>query len=179
MRRTVVGTLTALAALAGLALSPAASAAAFELQVDRGIVQSVSRSELVLRELDGRTVALAVGASTRVRVNGLPATLADVLPGFVAAVSHDGGAPALSVRAFGRIARVVHRGVVVSASRRSFVLRADSGETLTFQRALRTRVLWRGAPARWSAVRPGRAAEVTHTTSGVALRVVLRPRRAA
>ncbi len=164
--------------LAALALAPTASAGTRELEVDRGIVQSVSGSELVLRQLDGGTVVLAVGPATGVRVNGLPATLADVLPGFVAAVAHDGDAPALSVRAFGRIVRAVHRGIVVSASRRTLVLRADSGETLTFQRALRTQVLWRGVRARWSAVRPGRAAEVTHTTSGVALRVVLHPRRA-
>src|SRR6266571_5421984 len=37
---------------------------------DRGIVQSVSASRLVLKTLDGRTIAVKVDARTRVFLNG-------------------------------------------------------------------------------------------------------------
>ena len=55
----------------------------------------------MLRELDGSTASLAVGPKTRVKVNGLLATLTDIRPGFVATVVHNGAKPAQVVRAFG------------------------------------------------------------------------------
>jgi hypothetical protein len=167
--------LTALAA--ALSLAGTASATAREVTIDRGVVQSVSPSRIVLRELDGSTVAIAVGARTRVLLNGLPATLSDIQPGFVAGVTHNGSDPARLIRAFGRIQPIVDRGVVVSASARALVIRAPDGESLTFRVTARTKIRWRGAPVTMAAVRPGRFVEVTHS-QGVAIRIAVRARRA-
>ncbi len=163
--------LALLAALVGAGSAPGAVA---DLQVDRGIVQSVSPGRIVLRELDGNTASLSVGAATRVRLNGLPATLADIRPGFVAAVVHDGDAPAVLVRAFG-VRRLVDRGTIVSFAARRLTISPPTGARLTFLVTLRTRITWRGAPATRRALRPGRSAVVTHNPSGVALRIVVRP----
>jgi hypothetical protein len=160
--------------LAALAFTGPAVAAPSELVVDRGVVQSVTTSGIVLRELDGSVVSLVVGPATRVRLNGLPATLADVRPGFVAGVVHDGTAPAILVRAFGRL---VDRGAIVSTAGRQLTIRADSGQTLTFRVGARTLIFWRGLQATRAALRPGRLAIVTHTAAGEALRVAVRPRR--
>src|SRR5712691_6878851 len=69
---------------------------------ERGVVQSVSTGGLVLKTLDGRTVAVAVDERTRVLIDGKPASIIDVRPGFVAAVSFRGtsGQAALEVDAF-------------------------------------------------------------------------------
>ena len=76
-----------------LSLAGAASAATRELETDRGVVQRVSPERLVLRELDGSLVTITIGPRTRVRVNGLPSTIAVIRPGFVATAVHDGNAP--------------------------------------------------------------------------------------
>jgi len=79
------------------------------VRTDRGIVQSVSATGLVLKTLDGGAVAVRVDAKTRVSVNGKPASLPEVEPGFVAVVAYTVGKPgakkvkkslALTVRAF-------------------------------------------------------------------------------
>lgn len=158
-----------------LALAGVAGAALRGATIDRGIVQSVSQTQIVLRELDGRQVTLAVGPGTRVRVNGSAASVADVLPGFVAAVVHDGATPARTIRAFGLVRRLGDRGVVAAVTRRTLTIRTPAGALLTFRRGLRTRVRRHGLPAGWAAIRPGTIADVTHTRLGVALLVLLRP----
>ena len=50
----------------------------------------------------GASSSFAVSPTTRVRLNGARASLADIQPGFVATVVHDGGAPAMLIRAFGK-----------------------------------------------------------------------------
>jgi hypothetical protein len=61
--------------------------------LDRGRVQSLSSSVVVLRERDGSVVTVPVNARTRVRINGQLATLADVQPGsLVQTLRIDGGA---------------------------------------------------------------------------------------
>src|SRR5579862_2850379 len=60
--------------------------------VVRGIVQSVSQNELVVRTLDGSTVRVAVDPSTRIRVNGQPASILAIRPGFVVVVTQHGNA---------------------------------------------------------------------------------------
>jgi hypothetical protein len=168
-----------LAALAAaLSLAGTASAAPRELTIDRGVVQSVSASRIVLRELDGSTVAISVGTRTRVLLNGLPAMLSDIQPGVVAAVAHNGSDPARVIRAFGRIQPIVDRGVVLSAFLREVVIRTPDGRSLTFRVTARTRIRWRGLPATMAAVRPGRFVEVAHTKGGVAIRIAVRARRA-
>jgi hypothetical protein len=174
-----VRVLTSLAALAAaLSLAGTASAAARDLTVDRGIVQSVSPSRIVLRELDGSTVAIAVGATTQVLVNGFPATPEDIQPGFVAAVTHRGANPARVIRAVGRILPVVDRGVVQSASARTVVIRTLVGASLTLRVTPRTKIRWRGLPATVAALQPGRLVEIAHTRAGVAVRIAVRGRRA-
>jgi hypothetical protein len=166
------------AIVSALALAGTATAATRTLTVDRGVVQSVSSTLIVLRELDGSTVALQVGARTRVLLNGQPATLTDIRPGFVAAVTHNGSAPARVVRAFGRVTPTVDSGVVVSVSRRVLVIRKPDGATLTFQVTARTKIRWRGLPATIAAVRPGRLVQVTYTQGGAAIRIAVRAHRA-
>jgi hypothetical protein len=163
--------------IVALSLAGSATAATLELTVDRGVVQSVSASRIVLRELDGRVVGISVAARTRVLVNGSPATLSDIRPGFVASVVHDGSAPARLIRAFGRIQPTIDRGVVVSLAARVLTIRTPSGTELTFRISARTRIRWRGLPATIAAIRPGRLVVVAHTAGGEALRLAVRPRR--
>ena len=165
--------------VSGLLAAPvAATAASHTREVDRGVVQSVAATHIVLRELDGTLVSVAVTPGTRVFVNGRRAALADLQPGFVAAVTHNGPAPATAVRAFGRVQTTVDHGVVVSREGRILTIRTDAGAALTFRLTLRTKIRFRGLPARLGAVRAGRLADVTHTPGGEAVRVVLRAHRA-
>ena len=162
--------------MATLSLAGTAAAAPRAPQIDRGIVQSVSADQIVLRELDGSTAALAVGPATRVLVNGLPATLADVEPGFVARVTHDGQAPARAVLAFGRVQLTVTRGVVTSVTALVLAVRTAGGESVTYRMTARTKIRLRGLPAPLALLRPGRVVDVTHTRGGEARRIALRPR---
>jgi hypothetical protein len=159
------------------ALAGAASAATASLTVDRGVVQSVSPAQIVLRELDGSSVALAVGPRTRVLLNGEPAQLSDIRPGFVAAVTHNGSRPARVVRAFGRVATVVDRGVVASVGTGQFVLRRLGGGRITIRLTAATRIRLNGEPATVADIRPGMLARVVHTPGGVARLVQLVGRR--
>lgn len=145
---------------AALALAGGARAAA-QVTVDKGIVQSVSAGELILRTLDGSTVALPLGPETRYRLNGVDATLADLRPGLVASVTHDGSGPARLVRAFGTV-KVVERGTVESVSRVALTLRRLDGTTVTVGLAPSTAYRKFGRPAKRGAVRPGRLVRVTY-----------------
>lgn len=161
------------ACLATLSLAGTASAGLRDLTIDRGIVQSVSASQIVLRELDGSSVALAVNDTTRVLLNGAPATLTDIQPGFVAAVAHNGPRPARVVRAFGRVATTVDRGVIASASAKQFTLRRADGSLLALRITPSTHVRLNGFPATPAAIQPGRFARVTYTADGKAKLVQL------
>jgi hypothetical protein len=114
----------------GIALAwlvTAAPALGADRVVERGVVQSTGASSLVLRALDGVELVVPVGPRTRVRLNGLPASLTDIRPGYVAVAVRAGGGPALRVRAFGRLARTVEQGRVVRVGSRILVVRAGSG----------------------------------------------------
>src|SRR4029079_19455697 len=84
-------------ALVALALPAASLAAARERSTDRGVVQSIDSSQIVLRALDGGVVTYSIVPRTVVRLNGVPATIADIHPGFVARVVHDAQAHALVI----------------------------------------------------------------------------------
>jgi hypothetical protein len=60
------------------------------------VVKSVSANAVVLKEPDGSTVTVLVNAKTRVFVNGKPASLRNVKPGFIAVTSSnfEGNTPA-------------------------------------------------------------------------------------
>lgn len=162
------------AAAAGNSLTPAnpsastvAGAAHGGPPSERGVVQSVSASGLVLKTLDGSTVAAAVSARTRVLIDGKPASILDVHPGFVAVVSFRGGSgqAALEVDAFTTSPSLPARvesaaGVVRSVSRSALVLTALDGAAVSVGVDAATRVLVDGKPASILDVRPGFVAVV-------------------
>jgi hypothetical protein len=153
-----------------------AAGATGSLRTDRGIVQTVSSTRLVLRELDGSLVTVVVDPATRVRVNGSVSSIAVVRPGFVAAALHDGDAAALVIRAFGRVAVTTDRGAVVSVAARRLTVRTAGGGSLEFRLTARTRIRVRARPATLAALRPGRVVDVTHDAAGEALRIIVRSR---
>ena len=112
-------------AVAGLVAAPEAIAA--DRVVERGIVQSVTPSTVVLRALDGVDVEVAIGPGTRIRLNGLPATLAAIRPGFVVETVRYGAQPAVRLRAFGRVEPVTERGRLVAVRETALVLRTGQG----------------------------------------------------
>ena len=173
MKLPVLRPLLVAAALLALALPPLASADRGDKTTDEGVVQSVSATEITLRELDGTVVSLAVGPSTRIRVNDRRATLADVRPGFVASVVHKGDEPALSVHAFGRIAPVVDRGVVTALAAEAITLRLDDGSSTTIPLDRGTRFRHLGRQVRRAAARPGAIVTVTYPPDGSATIVIV------
>ena len=158
MKRLV---LTALVVL--LTAAPAAAAVRGPT-TDRGIVQSVSSTQVVLRPLDGSTITLAVGPHTVVLLNGRPSALSALEPGFSAAVTHNGSRPARFVRAFGqkRAVKQIDKGYVVSVSTTLLVLRGLDGTTVSVGVNAQTQVLVDGAPSTLSALKPGYVAAALH-----------------
>lgn len=140
--------------------------------VERGIVQSVAPAGVVLRALDGTEVTVPLAAETRYRVNGRPATIADIRPGFVAEVVTGGSGAAIVVRAFGLVERPVERGVIARLAPRGLALRRGPGDTIRIPINDRT-VVWRAGlriPLRM--LRRGMAVDVALTANGAA-RVIL------
>ena len=168
MTLRVVRTLIIASAAVGLSFPVVAGAASGGLTTDRGIVQSVSATELVLRGLDGSAVSIAVGPSTRVKLNGRPALLANVQPGFVASVVHNGSRPAVVVRAFGKVASVTDQGVVTALTPATITLRTQDGAQVTIALDAGTRFRRFGLPVRAGAARPGALVAVTHPVGGAA-----------
>jgi len=72
-------------------------------RTDRGIVQSVSASALVLKTLDRSTLVVRIDKKMRAFVNGKAGSILAVKPGFVAVVRRLLGQPAREVWAFGRL----------------------------------------------------------------------------
>lgn len=161
-----------LAVVAIAVVAGAAPAMAADRVVERGIVQSVEPAGVVLRALDGTAVAVPLAVETRYRVNGRPATIADLRPGFVAEVVRSGTGAAIVVRAFGLVERPVERGVIARLALRGLVLRRGQGDTVRVPINDRT-VVWRGGlrvPLR--TLRRGMAVDVALTANGAA-RVIL------
>jgi len=73
--------------------------ASHTLIYDRGRVQSVSPTAIVLKERDGSVVTVPVSSATVVRVNGQPATLAQVKRRFQATTLRVDGGAATQLRA--------------------------------------------------------------------------------
>jgi hypothetical protein len=159
-----------------LTLAAPAAGATRALQVDRGIVQTVAPARVVLRELDGSLATITVGPRTRVRVNGLASSVAVIRPGFVATAIHEGDAPALVIRSFGRVETTVDRGAVLSVAARRLTIRSTGGANLVFRITLRTKIRARGAPATVAALSAGRVVDVAHDAAGNAVRIAVRQR---
>ena len=161
---------------ATLTITATAAGGARALEVDRGVVQSVSSARLVLRELDGSLATITIGPRTRIRVNGFASAVTVIRPGFVATAIHNGNAPAIVIRAFGRMASTVDHGTVVSLADRLLTIRTPGGASLVVRITPRTKVRVRGVPATVAALRAGRVVDVAHDLAGNALRVAVHPR---
>jgi len=157
-------------------LAAASPAIAADPTIDRGIVQSVTPTVLVLRGLDGIDVDVPLGPGTRFRLNGLAATLADVRPGFVAETVRYGARPAVRVRTFGRLATTTERGRLVAVREGSLVVRARAGRT-RIPISSHTVVRRRGRVAALRILRVGMRVEVVRALDGSAQ--VVRVLRAA
>lgn len=122
----------------------------------KGIVQSVSATAIVLRELDGSTVRVPVALSTRVFVNGLRASLRDVKAGFVASAKWKAGKPTRVLHAFDLSGSdAVSVGVVDSVSTGVVVVTGTGGSTVSIPVDAKTRVFVDGKPSTLAAVRAG------------------------
>ena len=150
------------------ALALAAPALAADRVIERGIVQSVGPSAVVLRALDGTDVTVPVGPATRVRLNGRAAALAAVSPGLVAEAVRVGSGTAVALRAFGRASGRVERGRLERVITRARVLRRWPGDTVRVRISGRT-VVWRGT----------RTADAALLRRGLQVMAVLSPAGAA
>lgn len=163
-------TLVSACLLGALLAGGAASARNINLVLDRGVVQSVSSSQVVLRALDGSTITITVGPRTRVFLNSDPAPLSSIQPGYVAGALHDGSRPAVYVRAVGRAPLVIDRGLIVSISSTTLTLRTSGGVVMITVGA-GTSVLLNGQSATLADLKPGYAAEVAHRGNEPALAI--------
>jgi hypothetical protein len=155
-------------------VAAAAPAVAADRVVERGIVQSVAPDGVVLRALDGTEITVPLVAETRYQVNGRPATIAEIRPGFVAEVVTSGSGAAIVVRAFGLVERPVERGVIARLAPRGLVLRRGQGDTIRIPINDRT-VVWRGGlRVRLRTLRRGMAVDVALTANGAARVILIR-----
>jgi hypothetical protein len=169
-------TLVSACLLGALLAVGAASARNINLVLDRGVVQSVSSAQVVLRALDGSTITITIGPKTRVFLNNDPAPLSSIQPGYVAGALHDGSRPAVYLRAVGRAPFVVDKGVIVSVSSTSLTLRT-SGGVVMITVGPGTTVVLNGQSANLGDLRPGYAAEIAHRGNEPALTIRARGSR--
>jgi hypothetical protein len=155
-------------AMLALALPAAGIAGRASLTTDSGVVQVVGSGQIVLRALDGSVSSFAVAQTTRVKLNGARVSLADIKPGYVATVAHNGSAPAVLVRAFGKPARLIDRGVVTALSESEITLRTVGGGTITVSLDRSTRFRFVGLPGKRFRARPGAVVAVTHAADAPA-----------
>jgi hypothetical protein len=144
------------------AASPGKSSAAHGAGTGEGIVQSVSTSAIVLRELDGSTVSVPVGSSTHVFVDGKKALLRDVKVGFVASATWKAGKPAPVLRVFNLSGpHAVSVGIVDSVSAGVLVVTGTGGTTVSIPISAKTRLFVDGLPAKLAAVKAGYTVVIT------------------
>ncbi len=154
--------LTVATAILALAL-PATGLAAPRAAIDRGIVQSVAATEIVIRSLDGSVVPFTVTPRTRVRVDKTPSTLAEIRPGLVASVRADRRGRAVLIQVFGtRKTTVVDTGIVTDVERGALTIRTADDQTVTFALHRKTRFKFRGKAAPRFIVRTGALVSIAH-----------------
>jgi len=160
--------LLALVAVAAALLLPATALAVTHAGVNRGVVQSVDASHVVVRALDGSTVTFDLSPRLVVRLNGGPAALGDITPGVVADVAVDAKGRAVMIRAFGAQTTVTEKGLVTAVSKTSITIATAGGpRTVSLDRNTRFKV--QGGPGKRLAVRVGVSVAVTHAPDGPAL----------
>ena len=144
------------------AASPGKGSAAHGAGTGEGIVQSVSASAIVLRELDGSTVSVPVGSSTHVFVDGKKALLRDVKVGFVASATWKAGKPAPVLKVFNLSGpHAVSVGIVDSVSSGILVVTGTGGTTKSIPVNAKSRVFVDGLPAKLAAVKAGYTVVIT------------------
>jgi hypothetical protein len=151
---------------------PSLLAAPIAPRADRGVVQSVSATGLVLKVLDGSSLTVSIDAKTRVFLDGRRVSILDVRPGFVAVVAYADakrGQPATvarEVRAFSastpQAAFAGSRGTAQSVSPGRLVLETPDGGTRAVPIDKRTRLLLNGKRASLVEIRPGFAVVVAY-----------------
>jgi len=155
-------------------LVASATAGAADRVVERGIVQSIDPTAVVLRALDGTDVAVRLGPGTRFRLNGRAATVADIHPGLVAEAVTTGAGPALVVRAFGGVERAAVRGVLRRITPRGLLVRRASGRSVRIAVNARTTVWHGGTRLGLRVLRPGMRVDVYRAAGGAARVIVIR-----
>jgi hypothetical protein len=139
-----------------------------------GIAQSIGAASIVLTELDGSTVSIAVTRSTRVFVDGIHASLGEVKPGFVVSATWLAGKAKL-IEAFNLASPGgVEVGVVASISTKAIVAKPNGGGSVTIRVGPHTRVLLDGDPATLGAVKAGDTVVYSPGRKGNAPATVLR-----
>jgi hypothetical protein len=68
------------------------------IRIDRGTVEVVSSTRVVLKELDGSSVTIPIDSGTRIVVDGQEASISDVKEGYVGLAMRDGDNPARVLR---------------------------------------------------------------------------------
>ena len=164
MRRLLV-----LAALCG-SLVVVAPVAAADRVVERGILQSLTTTAVVLRALDGTQVSVPLGPATRYRLNGRAAPASAIRPGFVTEAVSEGG-PAIVLRAFGGRG-LTESGVLERRRFGALVVRRPNGTTVRVVLTARTGVWLDGRKATRRELRRGMTVDVVRARDGSA-RVVL------
>jgi preprotein translocase subunit YajC len=134
-----------------------------------GTVAAVGSDSITLTLKKGGSLTLAVTADTKIRVNGAPATLADVLVGYQAVVKRasDGSAQRIDAKdpAF---KKVVH-GIVDSVGTDSITLKLKKdGSSLTIAVTADTKIRVNGSPGALSDIHAGFRAEVKQNSDGSA-----------
>ena len=158
------------------ALACVSPALAADRVVERGIVQYLDASGLVLRALDGTEVRISVGPATRFRLNGRSTTFDAIRSGFVAEAVTTGSGPAVVVRAFGRATAGAETGRIVLVRPRAIVLRRGPGDVVRIPLTRATRVWRGGARLGLGALRRGMRVQVALAANGSARVVLLQGR---
>jgi len=120
-----------------------------------GIVQSVQGTDVVVTQLDGTQVTITIGSTTRVFVDGLHATVAQVKPGFVVATSWTRGRTRVLQAFDPSTAGVATVGTVRSLSTRLVVVAENDGSAVTIKIGPKTRLFLDGGAATLAAIRAG------------------------
>jgi hypothetical protein len=123
---------------------------------DRGKVTAVGSLTLTLKELDGSVVMVAVAPNAAVKLNGAPATLAQVQAGDSATTMGIDGAPATQLEATSPPQPPVNtQGRVLAVSSSSLTLKEQNGTVVTIQVAPNASVKVNGQSAQLSQIQPG------------------------
>jgi hypothetical protein len=140
------------------------AAAARNATVDRGVVQSITSTQIVLRGLDGGTLSFTIGPRTQVLLNGVASSTSAIQPGFSAAVTHTAAGRAVLIRAFGkpRAVKQIDKGVIVSVAPTLLVLRQVDGTKVSVSVGPQTSVILDDVFATLAELRPGYLAAVLH-----------------